>query len=68
MKTCRRLNHIGPKVTVAQWLTALLVVVMMLQHYTRVALRVLIVLGAAAKGALREVLTKRGSFSEVTRV
>src|SRR4029077_2034223 len=35
-KTCRRLKHIQPKVTVAQWLTALLLVVMMLQHYTRV--------------------------------
>src|SRR6266481_3247797 len=35
VKTYRRLKHIGPKVTVAQWLTALLVVVMMLQHYTR---------------------------------
>src|SRR4029077_15878083 len=36
VKTCNRLKHIEPKVTVAQWLTALLVVVMMLQHYTRV--------------------------------
>src|SRR6266481_9168322 len=34
-KGCRRLKYIQPKVTVAQWLTALLVVVMMLQHYTR---------------------------------
>src|SRR5439155_19401171 len=34
-KTRRTLKHIQPKVTVAQWLTALLVVVMMLQHYTR---------------------------------
>src|SRR6266851_8883625 len=34
-KTCRRLKYIQPKVTVAQWLTALLVVVMMLQRHTR---------------------------------
>src|SRR4029077_1221007 len=36
VKTCRSFKHIEPKVTVADWLTALLVVVMMLQHYTRV--------------------------------
>src|ERR1700675_67671 len=36
VKTCGSLKHIGPMVAVAQWLTALLVVVMMLQHYTRV--------------------------------
>jgi hypothetical protein len=28
VKTCRRLKHIGPEVTVAQWLTALLVVLL----------------------------------------
>src|ERR1700730_15845167 len=35
LKTYSRLRRIEPEVIVRQWLTALLVVVMMLQHYTR---------------------------------
>src|SRR5579862_1102728 len=35
VKTCNRPKHIEPKVTDAEWLTALLVAVMMLQDYTR---------------------------------
>src|SRR6266481_8615005 len=35
LNTYSRLRHIEPEVIVGQWLTALLVVVMMLQHYTR---------------------------------
>src|ERR1700730_10746883 len=35
LKTYSRLRRIEPEVIVGQWLTALPVVVMMLQHYTR---------------------------------
>jgi hypothetical protein len=35
LKTYKSLGRIEPEVTLVQWLTALLVVVMMLQHYTR---------------------------------
>src|ERR1700731_2019248 len=35
LNACSRLRRIEPEVIVGQWVTALLVVVMMLQHYKR---------------------------------